>query len=169
MSWSAANNTVCTSAQRQAASHPGRQMDKRYLVSALLYALLGMALGLVMAASHDHRQFVTHAHVLLIGFVASLLYAIIHKLWLPGIAGRLVTAQFLAHQVGAAAMAVGLGLLYGNTVPVPFLEPLLAAGAVAVLGGALAMLVLVLAAGDQRCPELDRSRAGEYQRRTLAP
>ena len=57
-------------------------LDRKYLVFALVYAILGMSLGIFMAASHNHGQFVTHAHLLLIGFVVSLIYGVIHKLWL---------------------------------------------------------------------------------------
>ena len=57
-------------------------LDRKYLVFVLVYAILGMSLGIFMAASHNHGQFVTHAHLLLIGFVVSLIYGVIHKLWL---------------------------------------------------------------------------------------
>lgn len=118
-------------------------LDKRYLVCALLYAAVGMGLGIVMSASHNHAQFVTHAHVMLVGFVVSLLYAIIHKLWLTGGIAGLARAQFYAHQAGAATMIVGLYLLYGGKVSEARLEPALAAASIAVLCGALLMLLLV--------------------------
>lgn len=119
--------------------------DKKYLMCALVYAAIGMTLGILMAASHNHAQFVTHAHVMLVGFVVSLLYAIIHKLWLNA-KSRLASAQFYAHQAGAATMIVGLYLLYSGTVAESRLEPALAAASIAVLGGALLMLVLVVRA-----------------------
>ena len=46
-------------------------MDRKFVISALCYALLGMVLGIHMAASKDHGQFVTHAHIMLVGFVVS--------------------------------------------------------------------------------------------------
>src|SRR5690242_18956779 len=57
-------------------------MSRRYLVWSLCYAAIGMGLGIYMAASHNHGQLVTHAHVLLVGFMLSLVYGIIHRLWL---------------------------------------------------------------------------------------
>jgi hypothetical protein len=119
-------------------------IDRKFLVWALAYAALGMALGLMMAASHDHRQLVTHAHVLLVGFVASLLYAIVHKLWIQGGAVRLAMSQFVVHQAGAAAMVVGLYLLYGGVTTASLVEPVLAVGSIAVLVGALLMMVMVI-------------------------
>lgn len=120
------------------------RLDKPYLICALTYATVGMALGVGMAASHDHGQFVTHTHVLLVGFVTSLLYAAIHRLWLPNGSSALGKSQFLAHQVGALTMMLGLGLLYGLPAEAHRVEPFLAAGSIAVLVGALLMLILVI-------------------------
>jgi hypothetical protein len=118
--------------------------DRKYLVCALGYAAAGMALGIYMAASHNHGQFVTHAHILLVGFVASLIYAVIHRLWLQAPARALAMAQFVLHQAGALAMSVGLLLLYGGFVSEDRLDPVLAPSAIAVLLGVLLMLFMVL-------------------------
>jgi hypothetical protein len=74
--------------------------DRKYLVWGLTYAVAGMALGVFMGATHDHAQHVTHAHILLVGFVASLIYAVIHKLWLAEKTPRFAQAQFIVHQAG---------------------------------------------------------------------
>ena len=42
----------------------------RYFGSAIVYAILGMILGLVMGITHDHTQMPTHAHILVVGWVA---------------------------------------------------------------------------------------------------
>jgi len=47
--------------------------DKKYVVWALSYAAVGLVLGIYMAATHNHAELVTHAHILLIGFVVSLI------------------------------------------------------------------------------------------------
>lgn len=57
-------------------------LDRRFLLWALGYAAVGISLGLYMAASQNHGELVTHAHILLIGFVLSLVYGIIHKLYM---------------------------------------------------------------------------------------
>ena len=118
--------------------------DQRYLICALAYAVAGMSLGLFMAASHNHAQFVTHAHALLVGFVVSLLYALIQKLWLADRESRLARAQFFAHQAGAATMVIGLFELYGQSVPMHIVEPILALASITVLIAALLMLVMVV-------------------------
>ena len=127
-------------------------LDRKYLISALIYAGVGMTLGIFMGASHNHGQFVTHAHILLVGFVASLLYAVIHKLWLAGGTSVLATVQFLLHQAGAVIITIGLFLLYGNFAPAPLLDPVLAVASIAVLGGALLMLLMVARLPAARSP-----------------
>jgi hypothetical protein len=118
--------------------------DRKYLMWALGYAIAGMALGVVMGATQDHSQHVTHGHILLVGFVTSLAYALIHKLWIGPAATRLAQAQFLTHQGGALVMFVGLLMLFGQVLPVEQLDPVLAAASVVVLLAAVLMMVMVV-------------------------
>ena len=119
-------------------------LDRRYLVWALGYAAVGMILGIYMAASHNHSELVAHAHILLVGFVLSLTYGIIHKLWLEK-PGRIVAnVQFGVHQLAALVISAGLFLLYGGIVPEAKLEVVLGIGSVGVLLGMLLMLYMVV-------------------------
>lgn len=120
------------------------QLDRKYLVWALCYAVAGMCLGIYMAASHQHEQHVTHAHVLLLGFVASLAYGVIHKLWLQEQGRGIAVVQLFAHQLGVLGMCGGLFLLYGGFVGGAVLEPILGVASIAVLLGAVLMLRMVL-------------------------
>lgn len=122
--------------------------DRTYLIFSLTYAVLGMCLGIFMAASHNHAQHVTHAHILLVGFVVSFIYAIIHKLWLSNPARWLASLQLALHQVAAVAMFIGLVLLYGAILPADQVEPILALASITVLVAALLMLAMVL--GNKR-------------------
>jgi hypothetical protein len=124
-----------------------KNFDRAYLIWALSYAAAGMALGIFMAASKNHGQFVTHAHILLVGFVTSLIYAVIHKLWLPAPPRTMATVQFILHQAGCLAMFAGLLLLYGRVAPEEQLSPLLGSSAVVVILGMLLMLVMVVRSG----------------------
>lgn len=118
--------------------------DRKYLVWALGYVAIGMCLGIFMAASHNHAQHVTHAHILLVGFVLSLGYGIIHKLWLGHPNPIIAKIQFIVHQAAAVTMFTGLLLLYGNVLPEPQLDPILGIASITVLVGALLMLYMVL-------------------------
>ncbi|CAM4146234.1 TonB-dependent receptor [Shewanella aquimarina] len=125
-------------------------MDKRYLLTAFSYALLGLMLGLYMAASHDHGQLVTHAHIMMIGFLISFSYALCYRLWLEESSGchkgGLVTAQFWLHQLGTLGVAIGLFLLYGEFVALEVVDPFLAIASFSVFGGVVLMMVQLLKA-----------------------
>ena len=119
-------------------------MDRKYIVSSFIYAMLGMALGIFMAASKNHAEHVTHAHILLAGFVLSFIYGLCHKLWLNNNASLLAKAQFLLHQFGVAIMSAGLFLLYGGFVAADVLDPVLGLSSIAVLIGMVLMTILFL-------------------------
>lgn len=119
-------------------------LDRRFLLCGFAYAIAGMGLGIHMAASHDHALFVAHAHILLVGFVVSFIYALIHKLWLAGTSARLAGFQFYLHQLAALVMSVGLVLLYAGLYPESTLGPVLGLASVGVLIAAVLMAWLVL-------------------------
>lgn len=124
--------------------------DRKYLVWALGYVAIGMCLGIFMAASQNHTQHPTHAHINLVGFVLSLSYGIIHKLWLGQPNPVIAKTQFIVHQAGAVTMLISLFLLYGNIAPEAQLAPILAIAAITVLGGVVLMFYMVLKANPVR-------------------
>lgn len=119
-------------------------LDRRFLLCGFAYAIAGMGLGIYMAASHNHSLFVAHAHILLVGFVVSFIYALIHKLWIVGARARLAVFQFYLHQLATLVMSVGLVLLYAVLVPEPTIGPLLGLASVGVLIAVVLMGWLVL-------------------------
>ena len=119
-------------------------MDKKYILTALGYAILGMMLGIYMAASENHGEMVAHAHIMLAGFVVSFIYGLCHKLWLNNIQSTLAKIQFYVHQIGVAVLSVGLFLLYGNFVAAEKIEPFLSSASIAVLAGMILMKVLFI-------------------------
>lgn len=121
-----------------------KNYDRAYLIFALCYAAAGMGLGIYMGISGKHGQYVSHAHIMLVGFVTSLIYAAIHRLWLPAPARALATTQFILHQAGSLTMFVGLLLIYGGVVSDERVGPMMGAASIAVILGVLLMLVMVL-------------------------
>jgi len=119
-------------------------LDRKFLLSSLAYAVVGMAVGIYMAASQNHSWFIAHAHILLVGFVLSFIYALIHKLWVAA-EGTIAAVQFYLHHAAAVVMGVGLLTWYGGVQP-PVLEKVLAAASIGVLAAALLMVYLVLQA-----------------------
>lgn len=119
------------------------KLDRKFLLCALAYAVAGMCVGIYMAASKNHGLFIAHAHILLVGFVVSFIYSLIHKLWIAADRQPVATVQFHLHQLSAFVMGGGLLLFYSGLFQ-EALDPILAASAFGVLGSALLMVYLVI-------------------------
>jgi putative solute:sodium symporter small subunit len=121
-------------------------MDRKFVLTGLGYAILGMILGIMMAASKDHGQHVTHAHIMLLGFVVSFIYGLCHKLWLNNTTSGLSKIQFYLHQLGSIVLFIGLFLFYGGHVPLEVVDPVLAIASIVVLVALVLMKVLFIQA-----------------------
>jgi hypothetical protein len=124
-------------------------MDRKFVLTSLIYAIIGMTLGIFMAASKNHGQMVSHAHIMLAGFVVTFIYGLCHKLWLGSQITLLAKIQFYIHQIGVAIMLLGLFLLYGNFVELEVIDPILAISSIAVLLGMLLMVVLFIKSSNR--------------------
>jgi len=119
-------------------------MDRKYVLTALGYGLLGLLLGMYMAHSKNHTQVVTHAHIMLVGLVVSFIYAVCYKLWLPKPPAKLSTIQFYTHQFGTLVMLIALFLLFGGLVAENILGPILGISTLAVFISMLLMKVMFI-------------------------
>lgn len=135
-----------------------KNFDRKYLIWALCYALAGMGLGIYMGESGNHAEFVAHAHIMLVGFVTSLIYAVIYRLWLPAPSRALAIIQFILHQAGSLVMFAGLLLLYGRMASEEQVGPLLGPATLAVILGVLLMLVMVLKTGTRPAQSVEAAR-----------
>jgi hypothetical protein len=124
--------------------------DRKYIVCSLAYATLGMMLGVYMGMSQNHAQFVTHAHILLVGFVVSFVYGVTHKLWLANPRPGIAKTQFYLHQVAALILVTSLFLMFGNFVPEDKIGPVLGMASIGVLIGLLLMLYMVINTSPQK-------------------
>jgi len=117
-------------------------MDRKFALTALVYGIIGLALGIHMAMTQDHGQKVTHAHIMLLGFVVSFIYALCHKVWIGNSTRLMAVIQFYVHQVGAVVLLAGLFLMYGELVNVATIDPVLGVASVFVLIGLILMAIL---------------------------
>jgi hypothetical protein len=117
-------------------------MDRKFIMTGFVYAIVGLILGIHMAASKNHGQMVTHAHIMLLGFVVSFLYGVTHKLWFGNVVSKLATVQYYVHQVGTLTLLTGLFLYYGRIVSIETIDPVLAIASMVVLIGLVLMTVL---------------------------
>lgn len=113
------------------------------LTLGLLWLLLGMLLGEHMGRSGDHGQMPTHAHIMLLGGVLSISWAVIYKVFeIP--AGLLAWVQTGFHQVSTIVMITGLYMLYGHMAEEAVLGPVLGLSAIGAVVSVLLVLVQTL-------------------------
>ena len=124
-------------------------MDRKFVLTSFIYAVIGLILGIFMAATKNHGQMVTHAHIMLVGFVVSFIYGLCHKLWLNNNETVLAKIQFYTHQVGVAIMSLGLFLLYGSFLKFETIDPILALSSFIVLIGMVLMGILFIKSGKK--------------------
>ena len=107
---------------------------RAFFILALCYAVAGMVLGIVMAATHDHTEMPAHAHIMVAGWLMSSVFAFFYHLF-PEIGAKpLARAHFWVQAVSGIVLVVSLFfLLRGNDG----LEPVTALASVGFLLGTL--------------------------------
>ncbi len=101
---------------------------RNFFTLAVIYSLVGMTLGLSMAMSQDHSQLPTHAHIMVLGWLMSAMFAVFYHLMPAARASRLATVHFWLAAISSVGMVVGLFILYGGN---PAIEPMLGISAIA--------------------------------------
>ncbi|MCK4709478.1 MAG: TonB-dependent receptor [Gammaproteobacteria bacterium] len=125
-------------------------MGRKFVLTGLGYAILGLALGIYMAASRNHAHLVTYANIMLVGFAVSFVYGLCHKLWLNNISSRLVNIQYYTHQAGSAVLFLGLFLLYGKFIDAGNIKLILAVASATIFTGLVLMTVLFMRSGKEQ-------------------
>lgn len=121
-------------------------MERKFILTAFTYVLIGMMLGLYMGGSGNHDEMPTHAHIMLVGFVVSFVYALCHKFWLNNDTSKLSVTQFWLHQAGALAMFATLFIHYAELVPPATIEPAIGLSAGIVFAGMATMAFMMFRA-----------------------
>lgn len=80
------------------------------IVSAAMYALAGMAFGIVMAASHDHTLMTVHAHLNLLGWVSMAIYGLYYHAVPAAAATRLAKVHVGVATLGLWIMIPGIAM-----------------------------------------------------------
>lgn len=107
---------------------------RNFFVLALIYAICGMTLGLVMSISQDHTQMPVHAHALVAGFLMSSVFAFFYHLFPAARASRLAAAHFWLTAVSGILLFVSLFFLLGGN---PSIEPVTAVSSIGFFVGML--------------------------------
>jgi membrane protein DedA with SNARE-associated domain len=115
------------------------EIDRTYIAAALLWAVIGMLLGLYMGIAADNTLRTMHVAVMVVGFVTLAIYGIIYRLWPTLQRQTLARAQFWIAQVGAAGIIIG-SYFYATSSSVP----LVATASIVFLVGAALMAWLYI-------------------------
>ena len=107
---------------------------RSFFTLALFYAICGMALGLHMAIGGNHVQSVTHAHIMLAGWVSTAIFAFFYHLFPDVGSSAIAKGHFWLQTISTILMLVSLLFLYGGN---PSIEPGAAAGSMGYLLGVL--------------------------------
>ena len=100
---------------------------RRCFASAVVFTLLGMALGLFMAITHDHGQMPTHAHIMVLGWVSFAIFGFFYHLFPQAAESRAAGLHFWLALISALTLFTGLFIMLGGHEE---FEPMAAIGAI---------------------------------------
>lgn len=115
-----------------------------FMISSVIYGLIGLAIGLHMAISGDHGQMPTHAHLQVLAWLSFFAFGLFYTLIPAAAAGLLPKAQFWIAQLSAPVMLIGV---WGLHADMPQLEPAAALGSIAYSVSFLIFAVIVFRSG----------------------
>jgi hypothetical protein len=108
--------------------------------TAVALAIVGILMGIAMAAAHDHAVMPAHAHLNLLGWVSLFLFGIYYKLHPTLDASKFALTQVGVWIAGTVVLTIGVAALHlGN----PGAEPIAIIGSLLVLVGIVLFAVLV--------------------------
>ena len=84
-------------------------IDRLWVLTGLIFLLVGMGLGLKMSMTQDFAMHGLHAHLNLLGFVLMTLFGLCYRNWPKMQEGMLATVHYCVHTV---TVAVSLTLFY---------------------------------------------------------
>lgn len=117
-----------------------RRIGDLYVGVGLVWLLLGMAFGIWMGMTQSLNYANSHAHLNLVGFVASVLFGLVFRQY-PGMAHPLLApVQFTIYQAGVVLLVAGKAIVDGGGG-----DMLVRIGSIVIFAGALLMLWLFVA------------------------
>jgi cbb3-type cytochrome oxidase subunit 1 len=105
-------------------------MGNRFLRLALVYVLIGVALGVVMSASYDFTFKPVHVHVNLLGWASMFLFGLWYRMVPASSETRLAKVHFWLYNIAFPIQMVTLAMFVTDNKAV---EPVLALASVAIL------------------------------------
>lgn len=112
-------------------------ISRLFLLAGAVYLIIGIAMGIHMAAGQDFTLAPVHAHINLLGFTLMTLFGVAYRV-LPALAGNMLAkVHFWLHQLGALVLLIALFLMMSGIVPMEKAEAVLAVSSITVFLGAI--------------------------------
>lgn len=99
-------------------------VSRNFLLLGSTFLVIGITIGMYMGASGNHALAASHAHINLLGFVLSAVFALTYKAYPAMTAGRLASSHFWLHCVGAIVVNVLLFCLLAGIITEAAMVPL---------------------------------------------
>lgn len=115
-------------------------IPRAFLFLGSLFLVIGISLGMYMAASGDHTLYPVHAHINLLGFVVMSVFGLVYHLFPAMAATVLARVHFWLHLGGSLVLLVMLFLLLSGRVTEAAMVPLAPVAELAVLLGVLSFV-----------------------------
>lgn len=116
-------------------------VTRNFVLAGTVFLVVGISFGIHMGASGDHSFAPLHAHINLLGFVLSMVFALSYRTFAEMGASRLAVWHFWLHIAGAAVLLVMLFLLLSGSITEEGMAPVAPVAEIAVLIGVVLFLV----------------------------
>lgn len=116
-----------------------------FFKAAVMWFIIGVTLGMTMGITGDHSQIEAHAHINLLGWVSSALFALYYRTDRIKFRTGLQTTHFVTYNLGLLAMLPGLYLAHYG---VPGAKPAIGAGSFLVCFGILSFAATLFTAKE---------------------
>lgn len=116
------------------------QLARLFFKTAIVFLIVGIAMGLQMAISGNHNVIGAHAHANLLGWVTMALFGTYYAFNPAKAETRLANLQYWVYTVGVTVIVPSLYLLYLGYAA---FEPLTAVASLVILLGVLMFAVVI--------------------------
>jgi len=116
-------------------------VSRYFVLLGALFLIVGLAIGMHMGASGDHELMPAHAHINLLGFVLSILFALTYKVFAEMGTSVMAKAHFVLHALGAIGVNTMVFLLTSGRIDETGMVPVAPIAEGLVMLGAIVFLV----------------------------
>ena len=113
-------------------------VSRNFMLLGTAFLIIGLVIGMYMGGSGDHSLAASHAHINLLGFVLSVLFALTYRAYPVMTEGRLAGIHFWLHLAGAILLNLMLFLMLAQVISEAAMVPLAPISELLVLLGVLA-------------------------------